>query len=53
MVAANTQQIHANTSETQTVVRTTPVYAPVVPPYVIGHGERLEKFSGLDFKYWQ
>ncbi|GFZ10814.1 hypothetical protein Acr_22g0002120 [Actinidia rufa] len=32
---------------------TTPAYAPVVPPTVTGHGERPEKFSGLDFKYWQ
>ncbi|GFZ04415.1 hypothetical protein Acr_16g0010390 [Actinidia rufa] len=44
VAVANTQQTGGST---------TPAYAHVVPPTVTGHGERPEKFSGLDFKYWQ
>ncbi|XP_057491347.1 uncharacterized protein LOC130777071 [Actinidia eriantha] len=40
----------AAVSTQQTSGSTTPAYAPVVPPTVTGHGERPEKFSGLDFK---
>ena len=44
MAVVNTQQTSGST---------TPAYAHVVPPTVAGHGERPEKFSGRDFKYWQ
>ncbi|XP_057489383.1 uncharacterized protein LOC130775236 [Actinidia eriantha] len=48
----NVDAIVAAVSTQQTGGSTTSAYTPVVPPTVTGLGERPEKFSGLDFKYW-
>ena len=56
MATGNDVVITDNTSGERTntvVIVTVPVKVPAVQTVPVNHGEKLEKFNGLDFKRWQ